>query len=78
MRLTVIKEDMWGICDQEVIEEYAEVNTIIHIDKNLAPRTQRNLTIHAVIETYCPSWPHDKIEELEELIIDGIDQVEGK
>ena len=76
MKIVIVREEMYGLCDQEAIEEYTETNVVIHIDKNMPLRTQRNLAIHAIIETYCPSWVHEKVEALEELIIDVIDKVE--
>ena len=76
MKVNVVKEQMYSLCDQEAVEEYTEVNAIIHIDTNMPIRTQRNLAIHAAIEIFCPSWVHEKVEELEELIIDVIDKVE--
>ncbi len=57
--------------------EYSTAEIGIYIDPHLPIRTQRLLVIHSIIENYCRSWAHDKVEELCEFIEDGIDQVEG-
>lgn len=55
--------------------EFTSVDTNIFIDSNLDIRTQRELVTHAIIESYCPSWEHSKVDELGELIQEGIDQL---
>ena len=77
MNITVIKEPLVGLSSQDVVCEYARLKLEIHIDENISPHLQRNLVIHSVIENYCRSWTHDKVEQLEELIIDGLDQLES-
>ena len=56
--------------------ECATFNLLISIDKKLPKREQRALVIHAVLENYNRSMPHDKVDELEELIIEALDQLE--
>lgn len=58
--------------------EYAELTLDIHVDKTLIPERQRELIIHAIVENYCRSWPHDKVEELTEKIMDGLEKLEAK
>ena len=55
--------------------EYAVTTCEIYVDPDLPLRTQRALVIHAVIENFCPSWEHTKIEELEDLIINALDEL---
>jgi len=55
--------------------EYAISCVDIFVNKDLSERTKRELIVHAVIENYCPSWGHDKVEELTGLIQDGFDQL---
>ena len=57
--------------------ETAVLNVEISVDTTLPSETQRELVIHAVVECYCRSWPHDKIEELTELIQKALEQLEG-
>lgn len=72
--IKVIKEDL-GDVSIECGGEYAENDLKIRIDKKLTPRQQTARIIHAILENYLPSAPHEKIEELEGLIIDGLDQL---
>tara|TARA_Y100000310_G_C20260095_1_gene613228 strand:- start:352 stop:579 length:228 start_codon:yes stop_codon:yes gene_type:complete len=55
--------------------EYAVSGVEIFIDQNLDIRTQRLNVIHAVLECYFPSIIHDKIDELTQLIADGLDEL---
>ena len=64
-----------GKSGQEAICEHSIANIEIHIDKHLIKRIQENLVIHSVIENYCRNWPHDKVDELEELIREGLDKL---
>lgn len=58
----------------EETAQYVEIS----IDKTLYPYEQEGLVIHAIIETYCQSWPHDKIDELVEYIQCGLEQLEER
>ena len=53
--------------------EFGVSHLEIHIDPLLPDRTQRALVIHCVLENYCRSWGHDKIEELCDYIEDALD-----
>ena len=77
MNITVYREEILGLSSEEVVEEYGVLNLDIHLDQNLPIRTQQNLVIHAVIENYCGSWVHEKVEELEGHIREALDQLEG-
>jgi O-acetyl-ADP-ribose deacetylase (regulator of RNase III) len=77
MNLRVIKEEMSDYLDIHG-GECAVTKTEIYVDKNLHPRVQRNLVIHAVVESFCRSWDHDKVEELTELITEALDQLESE
>lgn len=74
MNLVVRRED--AIHSAFTGGECAAVTTEISIDTTLPPVTQRGLIIHAILESYCCSWPHGKIDELEELIQEGLDLLE--
>ena len=56
--------------------EYSTADIGIFIDPSLPIRTLRLLVIHAVLENYCPSWEHSKIEELVAYIEEGLDMLE--
>jgi len=47
----------------------------VFVDPRLSGREQRMLVIHCVIENYCRSWTHGKIEELCEFIEGGLDEL---
>lgn len=55
--------------------EYSSANIDIYVDSDLDIRTQRLLVIHSVIENYCRSWVHSKVEELEGFIGEALDQL---
>ena len=74
MNLKVIKEDIAGYMDVHGGECVA-VTAVISVDQNLPPRVQRNLVLHGVVETFCSSWHHSKIEELVEYLEDALDQL---
>ena len=78
MIIKVIKEPLLPFSDQEPICEYGRTTLEIHIDDSVDYVLQRASVIHTVIENFCCAWPHDKVEELETLIIDGLDQLESK
>ena len=74
MDIKVIKEPLK--CRDIHGGAYATCDLVIYVDSALDPHEQRNDAIHEVIENYCPSWPHDKINELEVYISDALDQLE--
>ena len=47
----------------------------IYIDPSLPERTQQELIIHCVIENYCRSWQHGKVEELCGYVEDALDKL---
>ena len=55
--------------------EYTVAKIDIYIDPDLDTRSQELLVIHAVIENYCRNWEHDKVEELCDLIEEGLDRL---
>ena len=75
MNIKIILEDLISISDQEAVGEYAVGNLEIHIEKGLPPIAQRNMVIHSCIEWFCMSWTHEKVEQLEEFIADGLDKL---
>ena len=44
--------------------EFGISNLEIFIDPRLPIETQRMLVIHCIVENYCRSWSHDKVEQL--------------
>lgn len=74
MNIKVSKENIGKYIDVHG-GECASINLDIIVDRRLTKRAQRNLIIHAVIEGYCQSWSHDKIEALTENIEDALDQL---
>jgi hypothetical protein len=71
----VLKEDIKNYMDVHGGECVA-MNIEITVDKSLDLRVQRNLVLHGVIENFCLSWPHDKVEELVDDISNALDQLE--
>ncbi|KKM73570.1 hypothetical protein LCGC14_1409210 [marine sediment metagenome] len=57
--------------------ECATSRLVIDIDKKLSARRQRELVIHAVVENYNRGMPHEKVDELTEFIMHGLDQLGG-
>ena len=55
--------------------EYGVSKLDIYVDPDLPERTQRMLIIHCVLENYDRSLPHDKIEELCQIIEDALDLI---
>lgn len=76
MNITIKQESILPYCAQEAIEEYAIASLEIHIDSSMRYEAKRHLIIHAILENYCRSWPHEKIEELEEFIADALIQLD--
>ncbi len=75
MNLFIVKESIKNYFDLHG-GACASVKVEITVDDALPPRVQRNLVIHEIIECYCPSWHHDKIEELADLLIEGLNELE--
>ena len=74
MIITVTKEDNPDItvCTGG---EFAIQRLDITIDKNIDIRDQRVNVIHAILESFFLSVTHDKIDELTQLISDGLDEL---
>jgi hypothetical protein len=53
--------------------EYAITDVEVFVDDRLDPRSQRERVLHAVVECYCAFLCHDKVEELTDLLLDGLD-----
>ena len=75
MRVSVLQEDLIGLSPEETIDEYATCDLKIYVDKSLPYEIKQNLVIHAVIENFCLSWPHDKVEELGALIREALQDI---
>ena len=58
--------------------ECAESQLKIFVDDKLPYHEKRNLVIHAVLENYLLSLCHDKIDELETLISDALDDLDAQ
>ena len=56
--------------------ECAVLTVEIYVDSTLPDRMQRELVIHAIIESFCLNWEHEKVEELTDSIMDGLDMLE--
>ena len=55
--------------------ESAACTLEITLDANLSFDMKVERVIHAIAENYCRSWGHDKVEELTELIMQGLEQI---
>ena len=73
MKVTVTKEEMPAHLTGG---EYATCDVNIFVDPRLPIEEQRLLIIHAVIENYCRSWCHEKVEQLCEFIDEGLVELE--
>ena len=56
--------------------ECTAVDMEIEVDTTLPFKEQQGLIIHTIVENYCRSWTHDKVEELTDLIQDALDKLE--
>jgi len=56
--------------------EYATCELEVFVSTSLTPEEQREVVIHAILENYLCTTPHEKIEELTDLLIDGLNQIE--
>ncbi len=52
--------------------EWTTTDVKINVDENLPLEIQQENVIHSVIEVYCRNWPHDKVEELTNYIMEGL------
>ena len=75
MNITVTKEDIKDYFDIHG-GECAKVSLEITVDPSLEPRVQRNLVMHAVVENFCMTWTHEKVEELIDFLEDALDQLD--
>jgi hypothetical protein len=71
---TILLEDGLG-WSYKTGGEYATIDIVIHIDKNLSYEEQQEVLIHSVIENFCRDWSHDKVEELTSEIWDSLIQL---
>ncbi len=76
MDIKIIKEEMMNYLDIHG-GECANMSVKVFVDVGLAPRVQRNLVMHAIIECFNKNWEHGKVEELTELVADALDQLEA-
>ena len=72
INIKVIEEDLNM---PELGGECAVCNLVISVDRNIDSRSEQRFVIHAVIENYCRHWTHDKVDQLEEFIMDALDQL---
>ena len=56
---------------------YSRDTLAVYIDATLPIVLQRTVVIHEILEGYCKSWGHDKIDELTTLIEDALLQLDG-
>ena len=56
--------------------EYTVSNIEIFIDPSLNIDEQKECVVHSILECYCPSWPHEKYDELGGLILEGLKQLD--
>ena len=54
---------------------YACCDLHIGVDADLPLSTQMSVVVHEILENYFPSLSHDKVEELEGLIMGGLEQL---
>ena len=72
------QELIWGDSTYTHITggEYAACVVEIVYDPNLSYKVLRSLIIHAIIEQYLGCLTHDKVEQLEGYIQEGLDQLD--
>ncbi len=78
MNIKIIREALPSEVTAGTGGEYAISQVDIYVDKNLPLRNQRIVIIHAIIENYCRSWGHGKVEELTGIIIEALDELGEK
>lgn len=54
---------------------YAATNCQIYVDRALPLSEQREIVLHEILEAYLPCLPHNKVEELTALLVDGMGKV---
>lgn len=75
MNIKVIEDDIMSKMS-EPIGECAVCNLEITVDISLDYKVKQRLVIHAVIENYFRSLCHDKVDDLEEYIMEALDQLD--
>lgn len=53
----------------------ASCDLSVLVDKELPPRLQQETVIHEILENFLMSVCHDKIDELTNLLVEGLDQL---
>jgi len=56
----------------KIIGGYSINNVEIYVDENLDCQSKREVIIHEVLEAFLPSWSHDKIDELTDLLTNSL------
>ena len=75
MNVTILKEELHpsymtgGGC--------AIFELTIIVDPSLPPQSQQEVIIHEVIEGYFPCLPHDKVDEITEILIKALEEIGG-
>jgi len=54
---------------------YAVTTTEVFLDKDMDGRLMSELVIHEILDSYMQFLSHDKIDELTNLILDGLAQI---
>ena len=54
---------------------YAVNDVLVHIDSSLDEHTQTEILIHEILDAFLTTLPHEKIDELTDLLTDGLDQL---
>jgi len=75
MQVWVTQESI--LLENPDVPECAVCELIVTVDQRISERDKRAMVIHAVLENYFQSVDHDKIDEVCDLIQDGIDQLGG-
>ncbi len=73
MNIHVVKETLKD--HEDLTGGYACCDLHIGVDCELPLSTQKSVVIHEILENYFPSLSHDKVEELEGLLMDGLEQL---
>uniref|UniRef100_A0A6M3LB74 Uncharacterized protein n=1 Tax=viral metagenome TaxID=1070528 RepID=A0A6M3LB74_9ZZZZ len=76
MNIKVIEDDIMSKMS-EPVGECAVCNLEITVDKSLNIKQKQRLVIHAVIENYFRDLCHDKVDEVEDYIVEALEQLEG-
>ena len=73
MNIHVVREKLGE--HKDLTGGYACCDLHIGVDADLPLNTQMSVVVHEIVENYFPSLSHDKVEELERLIMDGLGQL---